>query len=101
MQVNRVPFSVHNQKIQWMLCPSSPLPQTEILRNAKNGITSVVPSYVGISGSTNHFANRLAKENPFWETRLKPAASSKNAQAIGANSPTTLTAIVGRNALPQ
>jgi prepilin-type N-terminal cleavage/methylation domain-containing protein len=89
MQVNRVPFSVHNQKIQWMLCPSSPLPQTEILRNTRNGITSVVPSYVGISGATNHFANRLARENPFWESRLKPAASSKNAQAIGPNSPTT------------
>src|SRR5262245_61516866 len=89
MQVGRVAFSVHNQKIPWMMCPSSPLAQTEILRNTRNGITSVVPSYVGISGATNHFANRLNRENPFWEMRLKPAASSKTAQATGSNSPTT------------
>src|SRR6478672_6253185 len=46
----RVPFHANNQKIAWMLCPSSPLPQTEILRNGK-APTSVVASYVGISGS--------------------------------------------------
>src|SRR5262245_56531945 len=83
----RVASNVHNQKIPWMLCPSSPLPQTEILRNAKNGIMSVVPSYVGISGSTNHLANRLTTELPFWETRLKPAATSKTAQAVGNSTP--------------
>ncbi len=87
--VGRVAFSVHNQKIAWMLCPSSPLPQTEILRNTKNGITCVVPSYVGISGATNHFANRLTTENPFWETRLKPVATSSRAQAAGTANPTT------------
>jgi prepilin-type N-terminal cleavage/methylation domain-containing protein len=80
-------FHAHNQKIAWMLCPSSPLPQMEILRNAKNGVTCVVPSYVGISGATNHFANRMANELPFWETRLKPPASSKKALAIGTSSP--------------
>ena len=84
-----VPFNVNNQKIQWMLCPSSPLPQTEILKNQKNGITSVVPSYVGISGSTNHLANRLATENPFWETRLKPVATSTKPQNIGNTTPGT------------
>jgi prepilin-type N-terminal cleavage/methylation domain-containing protein len=68
----RVPFNVNNQKIAWMLCPSSPLPQTEILRNqTTSNITSVVPSYVGISGATNHFSNRLTSEVPFLETRLK------------------------------
>ncbi len=89
MAAGRVAFHCHNQKIAWMLCPSSPLPQTEILRNAKNGITCVVPSYVGISGATNHLANRLLKENPFWETRLKPAVTSKTAQVSGPVSPTT------------
>jgi prepilin-type N-terminal cleavage/methylation domain-containing protein len=84
----RVAFNVHNQKIPWMLCPSSPLPQTEILRNAKNGITSVVPSYVGISGATNHYSNRLAKELPFWETRLKPVPGKK-ALVNGPASPST------------
>ena len=69
----RVAFHVKDQKIPWILCPSSPLPQTEVLRNARrNGITSVVPSYVGISGATNHNLNRLTTEIPFMETRLKP-----------------------------
>jgi prepilin-type N-terminal cleavage/methylation domain-containing protein len=85
--IGRAPFHVKNQKIPWMLCPSSPLPQTEILRNAKNGVTSVVPSYVGISGSTNHFQNRMLTELPFWETRLKPPASSKTPQINGPSSP--------------
>src|SRR5690349_21008854 len=40
-------FHAHNQKIAWMLCPSSPLPQTEILKGGKQP-TCVVPSYVGI-----------------------------------------------------
>jgi len=84
----RVAFSVHNQKIPWMLCPSSPLPQTEILRNQKNGIVSVVPTYVGISGSTNHYANRLKTELPFWETRLKPVPPKKK-QNVGSASPST------------
>jgi len=85
----RIPFSVNNQKIAWMLCPSSPLPQTEILNNTKNGITSVVPSYVGISGATNHFSNvQIASELPFWETRLKPKASGTKAVANGPSSPT-------------
>jgi prepilin-type N-terminal cleavage/methylation domain-containing protein len=85
----RVPFNVNNQKIAWMLCPSSPLPQTELLRNQRNSnITSVVPSYIGISGATNHFANRLATEVPFIETRLKPNQGiPKNAAANVNGSP--------------
>jgi prepilin-type N-terminal cleavage/methylation domain-containing protein len=86
---SRVAGAVDNNKIAWMLCPSSPLPQTEILRNAKAGIISVVPSYVGISGATNHFLNRAATEVPYWETRLKPQASGKVALATGPNNPTT------------
>src|SRR5262245_3885112 len=67
----RVAFNVNNQKIPWMLCPSSPLPQTEILRPAgknSSNITSVVSSYVGISGATNHFLNRVSTEVAFLET---------------------------------
>jgi len=89
--VGRMGFHAHNQKIAWMLCPSSPLPQTEILRGGK-APTCVVPSYVGISGSTNHFANRLTTEIPFLETRLKPKqgiAASAAANVTGPATPTT------------
>jgi len=87
--VGRVPFHANNQKISWMLCPSSPLPQTEILRNGK-APTVVVPSYVGISGSTNHNSNRLASEIPFMETRLKPKQgipANANANVNGSATP--------------
>jgi prepilin-type N-terminal cleavage/methylation domain-containing protein len=84
----RVPIAANNQKIAWMLCPSSPLPQTEILRPPQGKITSVVPSYVGISGSTRHLANVVSNELPFHETRLKPATSG-NAAANGPTSPGT------------
>jgi prepilin-type N-terminal cleavage/methylation domain-containing protein len=84
--IGRMGFHAHNQKIAWMLCPSSPLPQTEILR-AGTQPTCVVPSYVGISGATNQFSNQIASELPFLETRLKPAAASTTAQATGANTP--------------
>jgi len=67
----RIGFHAHNQKIAWMLCPSSPLPQTEILRAATQP-TCVVPSYVGISGATNHQANRVSTEIAFLETRVLP-----------------------------
>jgi hypothetical protein len=90
-QVGRASFHAHNQKIQWMLCPSSPLPQTEILRNGK-APTVVVPSYVGISGATNHLSNRLATEIPFIETRLKPrqgVPANANANVNGSATPTT------------
>jgi prepilin-type N-terminal cleavage/methylation domain-containing protein len=94
--VGRVPFAANNQKIPWMLCPSSPLPQTELLRGSSgtgkaktsNRITSVVPSYVGISGATNHFSNSQTNELPFWETRLKPKASGTKALVNGPSSPT-------------
>jgi hypothetical protein len=70
---NRVAFNTNNQKIPWMLCPSSPLPQTEILRNNTTAnFNCVVPSYVGISGAANCGANVLSNEVRFWETRLKP-----------------------------
>jgi prepilin-type N-terminal cleavage/methylation domain-containing protein len=84
----RVAFNAHNQKIQWMLCPSSPLPQTEILQNVKNGITSVVPSYVGISGATSQLQNRLSTEQPFLETRIKSKTGQPTkATATGPSTP--------------
>jgi len=90
MSVGRMGFHAHNQKIAWMLCPSSPLPQTEILRAGTNP-TCVVPSYVGISGSTNHMANRLAAEVAFLETRVKPGPAPTLAtnQAGATSTPTT------------
>jgi type II secretory pathway pseudopilin PulG len=85
----RVAFYANNQKIAWMLCPSSPLPQTELLRNGK-APTVVTPSYVGISGSTNHLTNRLTTEIPFMETRLKPTTGipkSAAANVTGSSAP--------------
>jgi prepilin-type N-terminal cleavage/methylation domain-containing protein len=77
--IGRMAFHAKDQKIPWMLCPSSPLPQTEILR-AGSQPTCVVPSYVGISGATNHMINRLATEIAFLETRVKPGPAPTLAQ---------------------
>jgi prepilin-type N-terminal cleavage/methylation domain-containing protein len=74
----RVLFHAKDQKIAWMLCPSSPLPQTELLGGLTNpSRTCVVPSYVGISGATNHGGPQLANalnttEIAFRESRVKP-----------------------------
>src|SRR5262249_40818331 len=84
----RFPFHANNQKIPWMLCPSSPLPQTEILR-AGTFPTCVVPSYAGISGATNHFSNQLATELPFLETRTAPRTTITTGMTSGSNTPTT------------
>jgi hypothetical protein len=87
----RVGFHANNQKIAWMLCPSSPLPQTELLQNAK-APNCVVPSYVGISGCTNHLTNRLSTEIPFMETRLKPnqgVPKTAAANVTGSSAPPT------------
>src|SRR4029078_7559132 len=78
----RMGFHAHNQKIAWMLCPSSPLPQTELLQG-KTVPNCVFPSYVGISGATNHMSNQLSTELPFLETRTKPAAGITTAVASG------------------
>src|SRR5438477_6468777 len=86
MLVGRMPFHAHNQKIPWMLCPSSPLPQTEILR-ALTQPTCVVPSYVGISGATNHMSNQISSELAFLETRVKPGPAPTSAQSVGPQTP--------------
>jgi prepilin-type N-terminal cleavage/methylation domain-containing protein len=89
MTIGRPAFHAHNQKIPWMLCPSSPLPQTEILRATASGPTCVVPSYVGISGATNHMLNRINTEVSFLETRVKPGPAPTLASNTpsGANTP--------------
>ena len=72
----RVAWATHNQKIPWMLCPSSPLPQQELLQNNAARPNCVVASYVGISGATNHNSNSMTtNEVNFWETRTKPGPS--------------------------
>jgi prepilin-type N-terminal cleavage/methylation domain-containing protein len=73
----RVAWATHNQKIPWVLCPSSPLPQQELLLNNAARPNCVVASYVGISGATNHFSNQLKTEVAFWETRSKPGPTGK------------------------
>jgi prepilin-type N-terminal cleavage/methylation domain-containing protein len=74
----RVPFAVHDQKIPWMLCPSSPLPQTELIRGSFPN--AVVPSYVGISGATMHTqgtqGNQISNELAFTETRFRPTGNN-------------------------
>ena len=89
MQIGRVPFHAHNQKIPWMLCPSSPLPQTELLRAGAKNASCVVPTYVGISGATNHMLNRITTEVAFRESRLKPGPVATLAAVTpsGANTP--------------
>src|SRR5262249_53412822 len=79
--VASVMWAANNQKIQWMLCPSSPLPQTELLQT--NQANCVVPSYVGISGATTAVINVYTTgqgETPFNETRLKPGGNTSNSQ---------------------
>src|SRR5439155_8552045 len=79
--VGSVMYAANNQKIQWMLCPSSPLPQTELLQTKL--ANCVVPSYVGISGATMHGANVYqggTGETLFKETRVKPTGLPSQSQ---------------------
>jgi hypothetical protein len=86
--VGRAPYHAHNERISWLLCPSSPLPQMENLRESTFP-TCTVPSYVGISGATNHGANQISAEIPFLEKRVKPgpAPSDHSANANGSVDP--------------
>jgi hypothetical protein len=70
----RVSHDAHNQKIPWMLCPSSPLPQTE---TPSNSLILTVPSYIGIAGAIQadganpaNLTNQVNTNDPlFTETR--------------------------------
>ena len=70
----RVAQAAHNQKIPWMLCPSSPLPQTE---TPGNSLILTVPSYVGIAGAlqgdgtSGNVSRQVNSSDPlFTETRV-------------------------------
>jgi prepilin-type N-terminal cleavage/methylation domain-containing protein len=77
----RVSHDAHNQKIPWMLCPSSPLPQTEV---PGSSLILTVPSYVGIAGAAQgdganpaNLTNQVNTTDPlFTETRLNGTANS-------------------------
>jgi prepilin-type N-terminal cleavage/methylation domain-containing protein/prepilin-type processing-associated H-X9-DG protein len=57
----------HNAKIKYMLCPSSPLPETQRL---PSNCTLVVPSYVGIMGGAREwFNNSQTHVNSVHDTR--------------------------------
>jgi prepilin-type N-terminal cleavage/methylation domain-containing protein len=72
---NRRPsHDAHNQKIPWMLCPSSPLPQTEV---PGNNLILTVPSYIGIAGAlqadgtTGNVSRQVNTNDPLYtETRI-------------------------------
>jgi prepilin-type N-terminal cleavage/methylation domain-containing protein len=78
---NRVAHAAHNQKIPWMLCPSSPLPQTEV---PGSSLILTVPSYVGIAGAVQADAanpatlsNQVNTTDPlFTETRVQGTVGS-------------------------
>jgi prepilin-type N-terminal cleavage/methylation domain-containing protein len=66
--ITKVNQTAHNQKIPWMLCPSSPLPQTDTITST----ILTVPSYVGIMGAASDTApnSTPAGEQAFLESRM-------------------------------
>ena len=73
--------AAHNQKIPWMLCPSSPLPQTET--TIGGGWISTVPSYAGLAGAVEGSTSAPlgnntggAGEANFIESRYSPGPVS-------------------------
>ena len=75
--------AAHNAKIKYMLCPSSPLPETEL----SGGATLVLPSYAGVMGGTYDTTGGTA--NPVTENRMVAgsnggtAANSTGTSGIG------------------
>ena len=91
---------LNNQKIAWMLCPSSPLPQTEILRSSKTHRPasfrrmSAFPARRTISpiGSQPKFRS--------WKRASSPSHGIAASTPTGtARRPRPLAAILGRHAL--
>ncbi|QDU30195.1 putative major pilin subunit [Anatilimnocola aggregata] len=60
-------LQAHNAKIKYMLCPSSPLPETETFGSGSTARVLVVPSYAGISGGTRQGTTGVNDVN---ETRV-------------------------------
>jgi prepilin-type N-terminal cleavage/methylation domain-containing protein/prepilin-type processing-associated H-X9-DG protein len=77
----------HNAKIKYMLCPSSPLPETETI----NSQVLTLPSYTGIAGGTSDAGGGVAT-NVVTETRV--------ATTSGVPSSPTLTGFGGNGMLP-
>jgi prepilin-type N-terminal cleavage/methylation domain-containing protein/prepilin-type processing-associated H-X9-DG protein len=68
--------AAHNAKIKYMLCPSSPLPETENL----GGLQLIIPSYVGILGATGDTSNA---EHLVTDSRLVAAPYGGRASSGG------------------
>jgi prepilin-type N-terminal cleavage/methylation domain-containing protein len=67
--------AAHNAKIKYMLCPSSPLPETETLNNA----ILVVPSYAGImGGGPDTGGSPVVAANVVAETRVRGTHQGSN-----------------------
>jgi prepilin-type N-terminal cleavage/methylation domain-containing protein/prepilin-type processing-associated H-X9-DG protein len=69
--------AAHNAKIKYMLCPSSPLPETETL----GGATLVVPSYAGIMGGNNESSSNATLV--VFENRVVGNAAGSSAPNTG------------------
>jgi prepilin-type N-terminal cleavage/methylation domain-containing protein/prepilin-type processing-associated H-X9-DG protein len=80
--------AAHNAKIKYMLCPSSPLPETE----TSSSVVLVVPSYAGIMGAVNLTGQNPAANN-VTETR-----QTTNSTPAGGGPPNSL--ITGGGMLP-
>jgi prepilin-type N-terminal cleavage/methylation domain-containing protein/prepilin-type processing-associated H-X9-DG protein len=65
--------AAHNAKIKYMLCPSSPLPETE----TTGGCILVVPSYAGIMGAVN-LTGQNPSTNNVTETRQTASSTPTN-----------------------
>ena len=77
---NKVAGVAHNQKLAWMVCPSTGLPQMEGLRS-QSAPNCVVSSYVGISGAVIGVTatpnpNQVSTETVFSEQRVKPSGTA-------------------------
>jgi len=79
----RVPGVAHNQKLAWMVCPSTALPAMELL-GGSGPPNCVVSSYVGMSGVVNLptpvAAIQVKTETPFSEIRVKPTGTATSSQ---------------------
>jgi prepilin-type N-terminal cleavage/methylation domain-containing protein/prepilin-type processing-associated H-X9-DG protein len=70
--------TAHNAKIKYMLCPSSPLPETETLSSQ----VLVLSSYAGIAGGCAE-ANTTTPANAVTETRVASLSGTPSATGPG------------------
>jgi prepilin-type N-terminal cleavage/methylation domain-containing protein/prepilin-type processing-associated H-X9-DG protein len=74
--------AAHNAKIKYMLCPSSPLPETE--RVQPGSVVLTLPSYAGIMGATRDTSGGNA--NRVNETRVVTGANGGTSTIGGVSS---------------